>query len=400
MDLGHRPACDKGPLLLCQICRSWRNLALATPYLWSSLFVTTSSNGQGLRPRIELIQLWLARSSAHPLSFSLDLDILSDYNPKEVLDLFSGHLSRWKKVKISLPARTLDLRLGGADTPQLEQLYLRCYQTVDVDVTLTSAPRLRNLFWAIGKSPFATQIPWSQLTSLSIIPRLTLQEVLYVFQHCPILEWCSLLHVDHSQLPEMALISELRQLTTLSLRSIVDASTIALAFSSLILPVLRDLAIRVIGSHWPHASFMSLLLRSQCSLTALRLSSVVITLEDFTNCLRGVTKTLETLEIVHHPPPAAHPFISDHHLFLLTYGISREYLCPKLVNLKLHRCLSSNDGAISAMVESRWNVPGSDNLNRVRLKTVDIIFLHAQEEDRAGLQQFQAEGLDVKMNEM
>ncbi|KAJ7288062.1 hypothetical protein C8J57DRAFT_505696 [Mycena rebaudengoi] len=398
MDLRHhRPACDKGPLLLCQICRSWRNLALATPYLWSSLFVTTSSNGQGLMPRIELIQLWLARSSTQPLSFALDLDILSDYNPKEVLDLFSGHLNRWKKVKIT--ARTLDLRLGGADTLQLEQLYLRCYQTVDVDVTLTSAPRLRNLFWGIGKSPFAAQIPWSQLTTLYIIPYLTLQEVFYVFQHCPILEECYLWHVDHSQLPEMALIS-LRQLTTLSLRSIVDASPIALAFSSLILPALRDLAIQVAGSHWPHASFMSLLSRSQCSLTALRFSSVVITLEDFTNCLRGVTKTLETLEIVHHPPPAAHPFISDRHLSLLTYDTSREYLCPKLANLKLHRCLSSNDGALSAMVESRWNVPGSDNVNRARLKTVDIIFLHAQKKDRAGLQQFQAEGLGVKMNEM
>ncbi|KAJ7288112.1 hypothetical protein C8J57DRAFT_507041, partial [Mycena rebaudengoi] len=248
-----------------------------------------------------------------------------------------------------------------------------------------------------GFHTLASQIPWGQLINLTLITRITFQELLYVFQHCLLLQQCSLGDLDlpenDEEVPEVTFVSW-RNLISLSLAWRDESSPIALALSTLILPALCELEVRIISSAWPHAPFMSLLSRSQCPLTALFLREVDITFEDFADCLRGVTKTLKRLEIV-HSPLAAHPFISDRQLSLLTYSTSREYLCPKLTNLKLHRCLDSSDGTLAEMIESRWNVPATTDLTP--LKTVDIICMHGHEEDRARLQQFQLEGLDIKL---
>ncbi|KAJ7288043.1 hypothetical protein C8J57DRAFT_1494367 [Mycena rebaudengoi] len=347
--VGHRPACDKGPLLLGQICRSWRNLALATPYLWSSLSVTTSSNGQGLKPRIELIRLWLARSSAQPLSFTLDIP--SDYQHEEVFDLFAGHLNRWKRAKINLPP-TRDLRLGGADTPLLEELHLVCdHDEVDINVTLTSAPRLRDLFWAIGNSPFATQIPWGQLTTLYIIPPLTSQEVFYVFQHCPILEACYLADLEQDgNVPEITLVS-LRKLTALALVSMDDSSPVDFALSSLILPALDEAG---------HPDSLQ------------RLATCFI-----------------------HFSPFAVPVLPD------SSTPQRQLISDSKTGKVLHRCLDSSDGTLAEMVESRLEPFLTVTPSLLpHYRTVDIIFLQGHEKDRARLQQLKSDGLDVVMNQI
>ncbi|KAJ7120207.1 hypothetical protein C8R44DRAFT_623999, partial [Mycena epipterygia] len=59
-----RPSPLDAPLLLAQICRQWRDIAINTQELWQSVaFVDTRS--------LELIKIWLSRSGNHPLNFSL-----------------------------------------------------------------------------------------------------------------------------------------------------------------------------------------------------------------------------------------------------------------------------------------------------------------------------------------
>ncbi|KAJ6573096.1 hypothetical protein DFH09DRAFT_1459522 [Mycena vulgaris] len=61
---------DESPLLLCQIGRSWRAIALATPRLWARIHVVVPSQ---LRTQslTDAVISWLARSGRAPLEFSV-----------------------------------------------------------------------------------------------------------------------------------------------------------------------------------------------------------------------------------------------------------------------------------------------------------------------------------------
>ncbi|KAF8217122.1 hypothetical protein K438DRAFT_1798327 [Mycena galopus ATCC 62051] len=64
-----RPSTKLAPLLLGQICRTWRDIAYADPRLWASLTIT-SWGGVGLQ---RLVQDWFRRAGSVPLSLSLTL---------------------------------------------------------------------------------------------------------------------------------------------------------------------------------------------------------------------------------------------------------------------------------------------------------------------------------------
>ncbi|KAJ6533032.1 hypothetical protein B0H19DRAFT_876733, partial [Mycena capillaripes] len=56
-----RPSPTQAPLLLAQICRQWRQIALHTPALWRCLLF-------GDEMPVEFLHIWLSRSGNHPLS--------------------------------------------------------------------------------------------------------------------------------------------------------------------------------------------------------------------------------------------------------------------------------------------------------------------------------------------
>ncbi|KAJ6533040.1 hypothetical protein B0H19DRAFT_877038, partial [Mycena capillaripes] len=56
-----RPSPIHAPLLLAQICRQWRQIALHTPALWRCLLLEDG------RP-VELLHLWLSRCGNLPIS--------------------------------------------------------------------------------------------------------------------------------------------------------------------------------------------------------------------------------------------------------------------------------------------------------------------------------------------
>lgn len=60
---------DLAPILFLNVCRSWTNIALSTPSLWSTVRVQDSSQGGYFE---ENIAVWLTRCRSHPLSLSLD----------------------------------------------------------------------------------------------------------------------------------------------------------------------------------------------------------------------------------------------------------------------------------------------------------------------------------------
>ncbi|KAJ7651361.1 hypothetical protein FB45DRAFT_703184, partial [Roridomyces roridus] len=165
------PACPplKGPsspTCLTQICRRWRETALATPELWRAIPL------RPIRREERIVPLWLQRSGMQPLSIQMQS---ADFEGTWLSDLTLGALfqcqSRWEHVKLALA----DSALGGIECPMplLRSLSLRMYKSTHTERPMSNVvdfPRLDTL--AVDRLIHVGDwLPWSQLT------RLTLQRV-------------------------------------------------------------------------------------------------------------------------------------------------------------------------------------------------------------------------------
>ncbi|KAJ7273813.1 hypothetical protein C8J57DRAFT_1063206 [Mycena rebaudengoi] len=61
------PSPKTAPLLLAQICTTWRAISIDTPELWSLISTHDWTTGA-----VETVQTWLARARNRPLTLSLD----------------------------------------------------------------------------------------------------------------------------------------------------------------------------------------------------------------------------------------------------------------------------------------------------------------------------------------
>jgi hypothetical protein len=154
------------PYLLCQICRKWRDIALATPALWS--VISLSFNKVGRVPqKLRYLQTSIERSGSCRLSlklgttYSLDRQYLAELNHAvinhfhrmEYLDLYSSPYFEFPTgIELSLPFLR-GLKLGDSFeapaaplmAPVLHQVVLRRLDDLD------------NSFF-----------PWSQLTAITV----------------------------------------------------------------------------------------------------------------------------------------------------------------------------------------------------------------------------------------
>ncbi|KAJ7162389.1 hypothetical protein C8R46DRAFT_1353334 [Mycena filopes] len=79
------PSTSRAPLLLTRICHDWREIALETCALWTSVYISPALDIEGLLSQAVrlgrdnrtsgLLQTWLARAKASPLSLGLDFQI-------------------------------------------------------------------------------------------------------------------------------------------------------------------------------------------------------------------------------------------------------------------------------------------------------------------------------------
>ncbi|KAH7918678.1 hypothetical protein BV22DRAFT_1076017 [Leucogyrophana mollusca] len=91
-----QPNPRQAPLLLTRICRSWRQVALATPRLWCSLYVGPSHRVQ--QQALSFYHTWLSRARSVPLSIAVDTRLVhAPFNPMwrfEVTELLKRYTSR------------------------------------------------------------------------------------------------------------------------------------------------------------------------------------------------------------------------------------------------------------------------------------------------------------------
>ncbi|KAF7325392.1 F-box domain-containing protein [Mycena venus] len=147
------------PLALCAICRWWREVALSTPRLWSSLLVDFDDM------HVDLYRKWLLRARSAPLSISLkdwdEKEVLASVDP--LLRTFVGLSRQWKNIEIDIG---LDLACSifpvDGDFPLLEHLSVSVHAS-DLSISFCEAPKLREVSILIYNPHI--QVPWHQLTT-------------------------------------------------------------------------------------------------------------------------------------------------------------------------------------------------------------------------------------------
>ncbi|KAJ7174948.1 hypothetical protein C8R43DRAFT_595786 [Mycena crocata] len=211
-----RPSPKAAPLLLAQICRQWREVALATCELWSSIdldvqYAVTFNPG-----RQHLLKNWLSRAKGHSLLLTFrrseQMKITS-----EILTSGFAFAGQIQRLELDLPTTYKELQQF---LPLPQFLALRCFRSYSYNVAvqeiLRNSPALREL----GLYSFTPSLfPGLQLlTHLEIGEEILIGDFLYIFTQLPLL-----LHlactVDPDTATETPVAKTIPELTSLRLHS-------------------------------------------------------------------------------------------------------------------------------------------------------------------------------------
>ncbi|KAJ7028558.1 hypothetical protein C8F04DRAFT_1119087 [Mycena alexandri] len=263
------PACPPltgvlSPTNLTQICRKWRELALATPLLWRAIqlaFNLYIPLERQIR-KIDMCDMWLSMSGRCPISFmgySSSLD-------SKVLVALAPHHARWEHLKLGLACLPHDRLLFARPMPLLCHLDLEFRfsdekDEVSAPILFGEAPLLYSVVLDnVAAKRFA--LPWAQLTSLTL--RAAHRDYAAVLQHTPNLVHC---HLDFTRGHSRTLL----HFTFLHLESLVladyNADYSIDYMETFVLPALRELQIaeKLLGPN-PCHSLTTFISKSGCKL--------------------------------------------------------------------------------------------------------------------------------------
>jgi hypothetical protein len=229
----HYPVVSRyeAPLLLTQVCKNWRNIALSTPHLWSAIHIPIPSlpghitsyeppvGGLSdyltallalIHERMVAIHQWLERSKGSPLSISI---FDAGNCPREVCDLVLDTIihfaPRWNRLIFD--THSCDLNriacLVPSQVPQLKSLVVRNEAvTENFEITysipvswsaseVVKAPQLQEIaLHQMTDNIIEFPLRWSQMTRIFLgsiagarmfsTPTMSLKQVVFVLRSC------------------------------------------------------------------------------------------------------------------------------------------------------------------------------------------------------------------------
>jgi len=372
---------SSAPMLVSHVCSAWRAIVIHKCEMWSSLKVVPdhfATKAHGLLP---LAKLWLERSGDCPLRLYIrPYDALRDAIPPPVLfvdlvRLYAPHFRRWKDIVLNhtrFTDRNVSLFSSIPDDgsfPFLErfELYSGAISFEDsrkLPRLFRRAPRLQQLVWIARAFEHDPSFPYSQLTTLEVGGDYSITTVLRILSEGEFLQTIDICVFIHSETITSALAQVVhKSLTKVTFTCGGDSNVL---FDSMTLPALQDFHITKFGfwddSTWSQAAFLSFLRRSHCSLTNFGIVDYDLTPANVLEILSVLSPSLINLEFEH----SRGQFMTDDILIALTYptggfendGMS-SVLCPRLREMKITGCLSSTDGILADMVESRCHPPNT-----------------------------------------
>ncbi|KAJ7161461.1 hypothetical protein C8R43DRAFT_1105101 [Mycena crocata] len=170
------PDITTAPLLLCGVCRRFRNVALGTPELWSSLNMNFSEPEKDVHAEFsQLCKVWICRAQSTPLSLSLSYtDEVHDDDMHLIISMAEiiAHLSKqWQNLNIELDDDFVELALAlpmDAKFPLLEKLTVTTLDSVaELPISFHDAPKLREVYLN-RMSRDILLLPWQQITTFQV----------------------------------------------------------------------------------------------------------------------------------------------------------------------------------------------------------------------------------------
>ncbi|KAJ7475229.1 hypothetical protein B0H11DRAFT_1728048 [Mycena galericulata] len=251
------------PLVLLNICKHWRSIALSTPRLWCSIRVNLRP--QQLQNSISLLRCWLARSLSRPLSVGVVyMNYEDNPSPDALIDALTQSSAQWRDVRLELPFKDLQ-RLNGIEghVPLLKKLligptdaYFAGMQGLRIApiTAFSDAPSLREVHLVTG-FPFTLELPWAQLTELKATS-LSVCECLEILEASPALVRCTLSLRQSFDTASATRIPPLEHLEVLTLRT---SGFHADLLHCLTLPALRELQFHVASTASSETSLLKIL---------------------------------------------------------------------------------------------------------------------------------------------
>ncbi|KAJ7343149.1 hypothetical protein DFH08DRAFT_810663 [Mycena albidolilacea] len=322
-----------GTLLLCKICSAWRAIAMSTPALWNTLYL--SADDVERRP-LDWVSTWLDRSKCFPVYLQLfwDHKALPDLINSLMSVAVVSHLHHIAELEIE----DLDFNRGRR--------------------SLFSVLNYPKTVYGNGLMRFAV-FPRANLTGLTLWSPTLMRLVFEIFEHA-----LNLRHVDFN------IVEDASMMSPKSLLGMKSVSTLKLSF---------DLGLRRFLEQAEFPSLVGLHFFGIGDWSRAELHSFLSHQGEIIACLQHkACNTLESLSV----RDCSIVNEDDALLKLLTYyGPQHPFCCPNLRAIWLGNFYAT-DGLILAFVESRLVTllsklpsapPPPARLKQVRLSFLDLV---------------------------
>lgn len=320
---------DEAPLKLTRVCRSWRNLAISSPSLWSAIYVVAPEyNPNHHDGYLDMLQLWLERSRRFPLSISFTAPYVAHPSvTASIWEILIAHSSRWRTLDITVPDTWVTAFISSSfpkDLPFLESLTIHVtypdwkrQPLTSLTFHSSSIPRLKtfSLLGVPSVAPSALQLNWSQLSNITIQPASG-----WELGHFGDLSSCLEILDQAKNLSHFSMFLEaglnLSRWKGVRLKSNVDSlhirlrqqqpdddsawyispasylSNIKTFFACLTLPKVQDIGVEIewglARDKWPQEAFTSVLDASSLTVRSLSLKGIPVSETEVLDCLRAL----------------------------------------------------------------------------------------------------------------
>ncbi|KAJ7685705.1 hypothetical protein DFH06DRAFT_1159175 [Mycena polygramma] len=261
------PRSTTAPLLLCHTVRRWRNIALATPRLWSSLYLNFNCFRMLARfterDGVDFFSSWIRNAGNTSLSIEIRPPPGDVYQPdvQAVLAIIGERAAQWKNMRLWFSIQHFYLRdifPIDKDFPRLEKLLVDKHFVLSPPRFFALLPRLdvlRELHLDHFDEPTVlTAAQWTQITAFSATDIL--------FSHClDVLEFgrnlvrC-IFHVAPTHFglepEELRTVTSNLQVLTLNESRSSSAPLHMVLLQCLTLPSLKRLQLHFIDDSWPN----------------------------------------------------------------------------------------------------------------------------------------------------